>query len=242
MNKYKLISSRTDLFLKQKLLDQHNIEVLYDENHHYSLIYYKNFNEIEIKNILKKEIKKYLNNLGINTNYHALIVGLGNNDYTADSIGPKTLKHIKVNTYLESLGIEIDKNKVSILEPGVLGETGIESKRIIESVVEEINPDIVILIDSFVSDDISNLNKTIEITDLGITPGSGLFAINKEINKNTLGVPIIVIGVTSAVEIKFENKKKMTFYLLSTNDIDKYVSQISKVIGESINEVIYDLD
>ena len=242
MNKFKFNSSRTDLKINQKLLDINDIEVLYDDNHHYSLIHYNNFNKEKIKKVLKKEIKTFLNNLNISNYYHALIIGLGNDLHTADSIGSKTLQYIKVNTQLETLGIKIDKNKLSALEPGVLGKTGIETRRIIESVVDEIKPDIAIIIDSFVSNDISYLNKTIEITDSGITPGSGLFGIQKEINQKTLGIPIIVIGVTSAIEVKIKNEKNLTFYLLSTNDIDKYVSQISKVIADAINEVIYDLN
>lgn len=205
VKKYQFISSRTNLLSNHKLLDTCNIEVLHDENHHYSLIHYEILNEEQIKIIMKKEIRIYMNNLKLNAYYNVLIVGLGNDSHTADSIGPKTLKYIKVNTHLESLGIKIKQNKISALEPGVLGETGIETKRIIESVVEEINPDVVILIDSFVSNDICYLNKTIEISDNGITPGSGILGIQKEINKDTIGIPVITIGVTSAIEVKIKS-------------------------------------
>lgn len=240
MNKYQYNSSRTDILLKQKLSCTSDIEVLYDECHHYSLIHYEKFSEDKIKDVLKDEICFYLNKLNLIGNFHALIVGLGNDSHTADSIGPKTIKQIQVNTQLESLGIKIKQNKMSALEPGVLGQTGIESRRIIESVVEEINPDVVIVIDSFVCNNMSYLNKTIQICDKGITPGSGILGISKEINKHTIGKPVIAIGVTSAIEIKIKNEEKASIYLLSTNDIDKYVCKISKVIANAINEIIYD--
>ncbi|MBR6113236.1 MAG: GPR endopeptidase, partial [Bacilli bacterium] len=174
---------------------------------------------------------------------HIFIVGLGNENHTADSIGPKTLKHIQVNSFLENIGVEISGNKVSALEPGVLGETGILTDKIISSVSKEIKPDLIILIDSFVSDDINYLNKTIEITNYGINPGSGLKGINSKIDKTTLGIPILVIGVVTAIEIKFTNDNNINFipYLLSTKDIDEFVINISKIIGQSINEAISDL-
>ena len=169
-----------------------------------------------------------------------MVVGLGNNSHTADSIGPKTLQYIKVNSHLPSLGIKVDSNIISTLEPKVLSVTGIDTKRIVESVVEEIKPDLVILIDSFVTEDIKYLEHTIELTTKGIIPGSGIKGINSEISQKTLNVPVLVIGVPTAIELKLNNKNNIN-YLLSTNHIDDYINKISEIIGLSINECLYNL-
>lgn len=213
-----------------------------DNGNFYKTIWFSTLNhKEELKKTLKNEILTFFKYLNINNKQHIFIVGLGNENHTVDSVGPRTLKYIKVNSYLENLGIEIIGNKISALEPGVLGETGILTERIIKSIVDDIKPDLVILIDSFVSNDINYLNKTIEITNAGIYSGSGLKIINSCIDKCSLGVPTLVIGVTTAIELSFSKDKSVTPYLLSSNDIDSYVSDISKIIGESINDAILDL-
>ena len=206
-------------------------------NESYKTIYFNNVDN-KLKNIIKKELLYFFNKMNITKKDHIFIIGLGNDNHTADSIGPKTLKHIKVNSYLENLGIKIKGNKVSALEPGVLGETGIVTEKIISSVSNEIKPDLIILIDSFVSDNINDLNKTIIINNIGIKSGCGIKGINTTIDKNSLGIPIIVIGVVTCVEVKINNSIP---YILSTKDIDEYVISISEIIGNSINEVIDDL-
>jgi hypothetical protein len=128
--------------------------------------------------------------------------------------------------------------KISALEPGVLGTTGIDTFRIIESVSSEIKPDLIILIDSFVTNKISFLNKSIEINDDGIIPGSGLYGNNKSIKKETINVPVLVIGIPTALEYK---KSGNTPLLISTSDVDEYVIKISEIIGTSINEVLYQM-
>ena len=213
-------------------------DLVFNDKKNYKTIYFNSLDNI--KNILKKEIFYIFNKMNITKKDHIFVVGLGNINHTADSVGPKVLKHIKVNSYLENIGVKIIGNKVSALEPGVMGETGILTEKTILSVSKEIKPNLVILIDSFVSDNIDYLNKTIQLTDVGINPGSGIKGINSIIDKNTLGIPVLVIGVTTAVEIKFTNDSNTNFvpYLLSTKDIDDYVNEISKIIGESINEAI----
>ena len=87
------------------------------------------------------------------------------------------------------------------------------------------------------SKNIDYLNHTIQITNEGIIPGSGLKSINSEISYKTLKIPVLVIGVTTAIEIKNNHIS----YILSSKDIDDYVSQISKIIGETINDTLYHL-
>ena len=202
-------------------------------------IHYKNiYDEKIIKDFLKNELRFFFKKLNIDTTKHIFVIGLGNEANTADSIGPKSIKYITVNSHLYNIFDNITHPKISALEPGVLGTTGIDTFKIIESVSNEIKPDLIILIDSFVTNKISYLNKAIEINDYGITPGSGIHGNNVEIKKETLKVPVLVIGVPTALEFK---KNEYIPLLISTNDIDEYITKISKIIGTSINEIIYSL-
>lgn len=238
MNKY-----RTDLACEKQSLknlfcnnyEENKIKVstIQNENYFYKTIQFISIDD-NIKSILKKELQSCLNTY-LNKNNHFFIIGLGNDNHTADSVGPKCLKHIVANSYLDNLGIKLNNSKISLLEPGVLGETGIETKRIIESVMMEIKPDIIILIDAYVSSDIKYLNRCIQITNEGIKPGSGLNGISKEISEETLGIPVLVIGIPTAIEMVIDDKK----YFLSTKNVDSYVTDISKIIGEALQEILY---
>lgn len=238
----KKTSYRTDIiFEKERLKFDHPHEkptTTHLEFNHliYQIITFSNINHVCIKEEIKKSLLYFLNYFNLPTNFHVFIIGLGNDNHTADSVGPKTLKHILVNSHIENLGGKLNYPKISALEPGALGETGIETKKIIESVTKEIKPDIMILVDSYVCNNIKYLNSCIQITNEGINPGSGLHSLNTEISFKTMKIPVLVIGVTTAIEIDFKNKHP---YLLSTKDIDNYVIEISKVIGEAINEVLY---
>ena len=218
-----------------------NIKLLeYEKNKKlFHTLCYKNlFDEDLIKDFFKNELYLYFKRLNIDNSKHIFIVGLGNESNTADSIGPKVLKYIVVNSHIYNLFDNIKYPKISALEPGVLGTTGIDTFKIIESVSEEIKPDLIILIDSFVTNKISFLNKVIEINDDGLIPGSGIHGNNIKINTETINVPVMVIGIPTALEFK---KNGETPLLVSTSDIDEYVVKISKIIGSSLNEVLYHL-
>lgn len=203
--------------------------------HNNKLIIFNHINN-KLKKIISNELLSFFNKYNISKNSHILVVGIGNDNYTADSIGPKVLKHIKVNSYLEVMGYIIKKTKVSALEPGVLGETGIRTSMTIKSVANEIKPDLVLIIDSLVSNNIDYINKCIEITDRGLNSNNGLSELDFDINKETLGLPVILIGVVTSVLVNFKNNNKE--YILSTKDVDKYVNDISIIIGASINKAI----
>ena len=243
MKKYNICFNRNDLICNKDEIINTEIKVINNikKDKIYKTIFFNN--EYNIINALSNQLVYFFNNLNITKKDHIFIIGLGNENHTADSVGPKSLKNIRVNSFLENLGIEIIDNKVSALSPGVLGETGIITERIIKSVSNEIKPNLIILIDSFVSNNINYLNKTIEINNVGLNPGSGLKGIDFKIDKNSLNIPIIVIGVTTAIEIKFSDNNDFNYipYLLSTNNIDEYVDKISSIIGKSINKAINDL-
>lgn len=225
---YNIYSSKTNLSTNK------------NNNYIFKTIIFDDINNVE--NELVKIIKYFFNKMKVNKNSHILIVGIGNDNYIADSVGPKTLKNIKVNSFLENLDINIDGPIISSLEPGVLSETGILTEKIIKSVTKEIKPDLVILIDSFISNDIKDLNRTIEVNNKGLSTGMGVIGINSNINEKKLKTPIITIGVTTAVEVSF-SKKNINYipYILSTKDVDKYINSISKIIASALNKSIDNL-
>ena len=195
------------------------------------------FNNIENNKQLLKIISKellYFIKLNKKNIKHILLIGLGNEENTADSIGPKTIKNIKINFKIDNIN-NINSIKISALIPGVLGITGINTDKIIFSVTKSINPDLVILIDSFVTNNIDFINKTIEISNHGITPGSGLYKNNNEISKNKLKKPIITIGIPTSLEYIYNNIP----LLLTPTNIDSFVKNISLLLSDSLNNIFY---
>ena len=137
----------------------------------------------------------------IKKNSLGLIVGLGNDKSTPDSLGPLVVDDIIVTNHLYLIGeMSSNFNRVAAINPGVMGETGIETSDIIKAIINEIKPDYLIVIDSLASKSIDRLNKTIQITDAGIHPGSGIGNRRKEISIDTLKIPVIAIGVPTVVD------------------------------------------
>lgn len=157
-------------------------------------------NRDNVKNTFIKELTRVVDGLKLNDNYSALIVGLGNASSTPDSLGPKVIDNILVTRYLfltgnSSAGIRC----TSAISPGVMADTGIETEDIVSSIVGNIKPDLVIVVDSLAASSISRINKSIQITDSGIHPGSGIGNKRKEISYDTVGIPVIAIGVPTVV-------------------------------------------
>lgn len=158
-----------------------------------------NFKEVE--ELAIKTLKNMLNKLNISSNAKILLVGLGNASSTPDALGPKTLDHVLVTRHLFLLGdVEEGYRNVASFKPSVTGVTGIETKDLIEGIKEKIKPDILIVIDALASRSIERLNKTIQITSAGISPGSGVGNNRLEISQDTLHIPVIAIGVPTVVD------------------------------------------
>lgn len=153
----------------------------------------------EVINILSKAIR----DISSLNRERVLIVGLGNRNITADALGPKTLDKIKVTRqYFKAYNKEYDDdfNEVSILEPGVLGTTGIETMNTIIGVVEKIKPTLLIIIDALASRKMRRLCAVVQITDAGIEPGSGIGNMQGSLNKETVGTKVIAIGIPTVVD------------------------------------------
>ncbi len=156
----------------------------------------------EIEKQLTIEIKKLLKSLNINNHAEGLIIGLGNIQSTPDSLGPKTIEKILVTRHLFELNTNVKEGirPISAITPGVMATTGIETFDIISSIINKIKPDFLIIIDALASSSIDRINKTIQLTDTGITPGSGIGNNRKELSHNTLKIPVLSIGVPTVVD------------------------------------------
>ena len=158
-----------------------------------------NYNKVLL--VFENELKNVIDYLKIKKEATCLIIGLGNEKVISDALGSKVLDNIIITRHMYLLG-DVDKKyrNVSVLKPNVMGVTGIDSFEIIKNVVNEIKPDFVIAIDSLCARSIERLNKTIQITSSGITPGSGVGNSRMEISSDTLKVPVIAIGIPTVVE------------------------------------------
>lgn len=179
-----------------------------------------------INNNLFKELVRSLNIFLEKYNVSkTLVIGLGNSLVLADSLGPKTTsKIIATNQYNDFLTIP----KIALFNPEVVERTGIMSFDLIKLVVNELNPECIIIIDSLCTSKLENLNKCIEINDSGIIPGAYI-KNNKEINAKTFNIPVISIGIP--LVFKYNGN-----YLTSSN-INQVVEEVSDLISKAINKI-----
>lgn len=158
-------------------------------------------NNEKLKTVFAEELKKLLKLENIKETDMCLIIGLGNEKSTPDSLGPLTVSKTLVTNYLYLYNsLEEGFRRVCAISPGVMGETGIETSDLLKSIVNTIKPNFVITIDALAASSVERVNKTIQMTDSGINPGSGVGNKRKEISKETLGIPTIAIGIPTVVD------------------------------------------
>ena len=153
--------------------------------------------------VVTKELKALMQPL-VQEKEDILVVGLGNVYVTPDSLGPSVIKDIDITRHLiEHLPQYVDENTrpVSAISPGVLGTTGIETQEILTGIIEKVKPKLVIVIDALASRSIERISSTIQLADTGIVPGAGVGNKRKELTKQTLGIPVIAIGIPTVVDI-----------------------------------------
>ena len=152
----------------------------------------------EIRGISERLTKKV-----IDTEFGVLVVGLGNAALTVDAVGPRTVAGLHATRHLrrheEKLYQSMECSSLSTFAPGVLGQTGMEALEVLQGTVACVKPDVMIIIDSLAAKSCERLASTIQITDVGITPGSGVGNHREELSQKSLGVPIIVVGVPTVV-------------------------------------------
>lgn len=194
-----------------------------------------------LRNCISAELKSMLGNAE-----KVLVAGLGNIHITPDALGPKVAdgifatRHIS-STLSQNLGLG-KLRAVSALSPGVLGQTGIEAGELIAAAVKETGSEAVIVIDALAARDLKRLGCTVQLSDTGICPGSGVENSRKEISRSTIGVPIIAVGVPTVVDIStFFEAETGTEYggmqgmLVTPKDIDSVIEYAAKTIAHAIN-------
>ena len=197
-------------------------------------------------------------------NLLVLVVGLGNRDVTADALGPAVADHLYISRHMiQEFGTLGLKKKTGIITscivPGVMAKTGMETAEIVKGVVKETKPDVVIVVDALASRSTKRLNRTIQISNTGIHPGSGVGNHRNAIDEETLGIPVIAMGVPTVVDAativadaleKMHKELKETAFLqakdsmalsmlnnmyVTAKDIDSTIKRVSFTLAEALN-------
>ena len=191
----------------------------------------------KISNTMSEELKKLINK-HVGKTDEILIVGLGNEYSTPDSLGPKVVREVDVTRhifkYLPQF-VEDGDREVSAIAPGVLGVTGIETQEILKGIVDNVKPKLIIAIDSLASKSIDRISSSVQLSDTGIIPGAGVGNKRRELSRDTLGVPVIGVGIPTVVELAtlvsdgidifiktLQEKAESNDYLNKLKENDKY--------------------
>lgn len=249
---------RTDLAIVNKNLKKRrgynfngiSVKKFRDDNFNYTNILFNNIelkdNRYDLEHIITKELKCFLKKYQLEKSDTILVVGLGNKNIASDSLGVITVSNVLATGYLKELA-DNKINTIYTFTPGVMKDTGFMSYKSIKALVRELKINMVIIIDSLISDNVLYLNKLVQIGDAGITPGSGISNYQEEISLKTLKIPVIVIGVPTAIEAAAIIKEAMEVQdnkikfnegydlVVAKKDIDIFVEQMGSVIGNSIN-------
>lgn len=213
----------------------------------------------EISTELAAQLKEIIPHF--ETEQSILVVGLGNREVTADSLGPDVIDNLCITRHIVKAYGKAAYNKkrmhlISSLAPGVMAKNGMETAEIIKGVIDQTKPDLMIVIDALAARSIKRLNKTIQITDTGIHPGSGVGNHRNGLTKESLGIPVIAIGIPTVVDAetivrdalsymeeteqtnpfqgKMVNSELHNMYVTS-KDIDEVIKRLSFTISEALN-------
>lgn len=186
----------------------------------------------ELSALLAREIRGLLESVtgkAVDRNFGVLVAGLGNSDITPDAVGPLSIKQIQVTRHIKDELPEyfdaFGRSQVSALSPGVLGQTGIETVELIRGAVENAAPDAVVAIDALVARSCERLSATVQISDSGINPGSGIGNNRKSICRDTVGVPVIAVGIPTVVD-----SSTLVYDALEKAGIDEISDELREVL------------
>jgi len=218
-----------------------------------------------VAKIIAHEVKSLIS---LKEDDSVFVVGLGNRNITADALGPKVVSGLVISRHLKEQmpSLSNDLNRVSAISPGVLGITGIETGEIVQGICEKLSPTHVIAIDSLAASNLNRIANTIQISDTGIVPGSGVGNHRRALTKETLGVPVLAIGVPTVVGISVIAKQSMEYLAENTavktredekneilsdflqpydqmvvtpKNIDLIVSKVAKIIASGLNLALH---
>ena len=188
-------------------------------------------------NIIKATVKA-LKTVCKNDIKNSLVVGLGNTDITPDALGPFVADRILATRHInnklkQDLGLK-DLKSVSIITPNVLGKTGIESYDLVTAASSKIKPDIIIAVDALACRDPDRLCRTIQISNSGICAGSGVNNARKPLNKDTVGIPVVAVGIPTVIDANsfFDSHENM---MVTPKEIDLLVEKAADILARAIN-------
>ena len=220
----------------------------------------------EISDELAKQLRQIIP--GIDQELSVIVVGLGNRDVTADALGPNVVDNLTITRHMvKEYGRAAYNQKkvhmISALVPGVMAKTGMETQEIIKGVVEMTKPDVVMVIDALAARSTRRLNRTIQISNAGIHPGSGVGNHRNALTEETLGVPVIAIGVPTVVDAAtivsdafekmmrlageepleiqddlFTGLDELYNMYVTGKDVDYEIKQISHIICNALNDAL----
>lgn len=240
-----------DIRVERVIVKDDDEKILNKKRGIYSTIYFKDVTDVSnrknLTSVLVKEINGILNKKKLNDK-PVLIVGLGNRLSTPDSLGPKVVDSIVVTRHLfniEGISPSANVGNVSAFSPGVYAATGIESSDILKGIISVASFSYVIVIDALASSTIEKVNKVVQISDAGVEPGSGVGNSRKEISYESLGIPVIAIGVPTVVDAATIVNDTMKFLMKKISyDIKNIDNESEKFIinGNHFLNTNYNLD
>lgn len=232
------------------------------EKGEYAALSFLDINDMSTRNALEKllslNIKYYFQKFLKKDVNKILVIGLGNRNIISDALGPSVINHIEVNNHLDDYD-----TKVAALSLGVMAQTGLETSDVLSAISKNYKPDLVILIDALATKSIKRINRSIQINDVSISPGSGVGNYRKIINLKSLSAPLISIGVATVVEaysiinstidylkdngyLDIKNnfniiEKILPFednFFVTPKSIDDDIETLSNIIARAINKAV----
>ena len=172
---------------------------------------------------------------------HVLVAALGNPDITPDALGSLAAGNILVTRHLKRGGDETFQQfcSLSLCRPGVLGTSGIESAEQVKLFCQNVKPKLVIVIDALAGAEAENLCRNVQVSDAGISPGSGVGNDRKELSKKTLGVPVLSIGIPTVIDAGYFGENQMKGMFVTPKDIDSLVRAGGRLIGYAVNVAMH---
>ncbi len=184
-----------------------------------------------------------------------LVVGLGNESITPDALGPQAVRRVLATRHIEgefarSAGLD-DLRPTAVFTPGVLGQTGVESGDLVRGICEVVRPAAVVAVDALAARSVARLGCTVQLCDTGIAPGSGVGNNRRELNRDTLGIPVIGVGVPTVVDARTmaweltgreEDAQAVTprgeAMMVTPREIDLLISRAARLVGMLINAAL----
>lgn len=197
-----------------------------DEDYHREI-------SVQLAKIIKSLVRNKKEEMSI------LVVGLGNREVTPDALGPRVVDNLFITRHIikeyGKYAFGSDKvNKISSIVPGVMAQTGMESLEIIKGIIDETKPDLIIAVDALAARSTKRLNRTIQVTDTGINPGSGVGNHRHGLNQKSLGVPVISIGIPTVVDAATIVNDTM-YNLITAMGESETLNNLGSTLGE-LNE------